>query len=68
MSAAQQSSFRLVSLAPQQPLGGAIIDADGREIPITEQMVQQACLELDRFWQQAPHSAAAAHSATARQA
>lgn len=32
----------------QQPVGGAIIDAQGREIPITEHMIQQACNELDR--------------------
>jgi hypothetical protein len=36
---------------PPQPLGGAIIDAEGREIPITEQMIQQACRELDKAWQ-----------------
>lgn len=43
---------------PQQPLtqpashslGGAILDAQGQEIPITEQMVQQACRELDNAW------------------
>ncbi len=26
----------------------AIIDAEGREIPITEQMIQQACRELEQ--------------------
>ncbi|MGE8499627.1 MAG: PA1571 family protein [Pseudomonas sp.] len=31
----------------QQPVGGAIIDAEGREIPITETMIQQACNELE---------------------
>ena len=41
---------------PPQPLGGAIIDAEGREIPITEQMIQQACRELDKAWQ-APRQA-----------
>ncbi|MDG9924117.1 MULTISPECIES: PA1571 family protein [unclassified Pseudomonas] len=39
-----------------QPLGGAIIDAEGREIPITEQMIQQACRALDKAWQ-APRQA-----------
>lgn len=36
--------------APQQPqpLAGAIIDAEGREIAITEQMIQRACRELER--------------------
>ncbi|BBP82492.1 MULTISPECIES: PA1571 family protein [unclassified Pseudomonas] len=39
---------RVVPLQPQQPVGGAIIDAQGREIPITEGMIQHACKELDR--------------------
>lgn len=30
--------------------GAAIIDDQGREIPITEQMVQQACSKLDSAW------------------
>ena len=37
---------------PQQPVGGAIIDAEGREIPITEQMILQACRELEQSLQQ----------------
>jgi hypothetical protein len=32
----------------QQPVGGAIIDAEGHEVPITEGMIQQACEELDK--------------------
>jgi hypothetical protein len=28
-------------------VGGALIDAQGREIPITEGMVQQACEQLE---------------------
>ncbi|CDF84331.1 hypothetical protein PKB_2984 [Pseudomonas knackmussii B13] len=32
---------------PQQPVGGSIIDAQGREIPITEDMIQRACRELE---------------------
>lgn len=39
---------RVVPLKPEQPVGGAIIDAQGREIPITEGMIQRACRELDR--------------------
>jgi len=41
------------SSPPQQrptqpvPVCGSIIDAQGREIPITEQMIQQACRELE---------------------
>jgi isopentenyl phosphate kinase len=30
-----------------QHLGGALIDDKGREIPITEAMIQKACRELD---------------------
>lgn len=38
---------------PQQmPLGGFLIDAQGREIPITEAMIQQACSELEKALQQ----------------
>ncbi|AIR91466.1 PA1571 family protein [Pseudomonas cremoricolorata] len=33
--------------APQQPCG-SIIDAQGREVPITEQMIQQACQALEQ--------------------
>ncbi|MGB9088494.1 MAG: PA1571 family protein [Pseudomonas farsensis] len=31
----------------QPPVTGAIIDAQGREVPITEQMIQEACKELE---------------------
>ena len=32
-----------------QPQGcGSIIDAQGREVPITEQMIQKACQELEQ--------------------
>lgn len=30
--------------------GAAIIDEQGREIPITESMVQRACEKLERAW------------------
>ncbi|MFS2126847.1 PA1571 family protein [Pseudomonas sp. Pseusp97] len=36
---------------PQQPVGGSIIDAQGREVPITEDMIQRACQELDKTWE-----------------
>ncbi|MBC9250547.1 hypothetical protein A9179_09705 [Pseudomonas alcaligenes] len=35
-------------IEPQQSTGGCIIDAQGREVPITEQMIQQACRELEK--------------------
>ncbi|MDP2226122.1 MAG: hypothetical protein Q8J78_01420 [Moraxellaceae bacterium] len=31
--------------------GAAMLDADGREIPITEEMIMQACDELMKQWQ-----------------
>lgn len=39
---------------PQQPVGGSIIDAQGREIPITEDMIQRACRELENACVQRP--------------
>lgn len=50
MSLQQTSEPRVIPLLPQQPLGGAILDAQGREIPITEQMIQRACSELQKQW------------------
>ncbi|GAB3374755.1 PA1571 family protein [Azotobacter armeniacus] len=38
----------------RQHSGGAIIDAHGREIPITEGMIQKSCRILDRVWVPAP--------------
>ncbi|HEK1692278.1 MULTISPECIES: PA1571 family protein [Pseudomonas] len=32
---------------PQPKVCGSIIDAQGREVPITEQMIQQACKDLE---------------------
>lgn len=31
--------------------GGAVIDERGREVPITESMVRQACQALEKHWQ-----------------
>ena len=33
---------------PAPTLGGSYIDASGREVPITEEMIQSACLELEK--------------------
>ncbi|MCY1337119.1 hypothetical protein D9M68_201260 [compost metagenome] len=44
----ETSAPRVPPRKPQQPVGGAIIDDQGREIPITEQMIQQACREMDK--------------------
>lgn len=39
---------------PQMPVGGFIIDGQGREVPITEGMIQQACGELEKSLQAMP--------------
>ncbi|MBD9654667.1 PA1571 family protein [Pseudomonas sp. WHRI 8822A] len=36
---------------------GALIDPNGREIPITESMIQQACSELDKDATASQHDA-----------
>ncbi|HCF5582609.1 TPA: hypothetical protein NIH02_001766 [Pseudomonas aeruginosa] len=43
---------RVIPFNTQQHSGGAIIDTQGREIPITEVMIQRACRELDRSLEQ----------------
>lgn len=43
----QTSESRVIPMHAQRPVGGAIIDEQGREIPITEQMIQRACRELE---------------------
>lgn len=40
----------VVRATPQLPVGGAVLDKDGREILITEEMVQAACQECDKNW------------------
>lgn len=42
------SESRVIPLQPPRPVGGSIIDAEGREIPITEIMIQRACQELHK--------------------
>ncbi|WP_161865452.1 MULTISPECIES: PA1571 family protein [Pseudomonas] len=37
----------------QMPVGGFIIDGQGREVPITEDMIQQACNALEESRQSA---------------
>ncbi|WP_300655763.1 PA1571 family protein [Pseudomonas sp.] len=49
MSPQQQTSEPHVAPEQaQQPVGGAIIDEQGQEIPITENMIQRACQELEK--------------------
>ncbi|MCG8392493.1 MAG: hypothetical protein MI745_05370 [Pseudomonadales bacterium] len=40
----------LNSQQPDRDFHGAIIDEDGREIPITEDMIQRACQRLEQHW------------------
>jgi len=49
MHSQQQNSQQ----APTMPIGGFVIDAQGREIPITEEMIQQACTALEKAQKQA---------------
>ena len=49
MSPQQQTPEpRVAPEQSQQPVGGAIIDEQGQEIPITESMIQRACRELEK--------------------
>ncbi|MGE7992789.1 PA1571 family protein [Pseudomonas sp. NPDC089554] len=43
----QHSSDTPKTPAPAQKPCGSVIDAQGKEVPITEQMIQQACQELE---------------------
>ena len=40
----------VVRVTPTLPVGGAVLDENGREILITEEMVQAACQECDKNW------------------
>jgi hypothetical protein len=40
--------IEVIRTKPGQSLGCSILDKDGREIPITEDMIQQACSELEK--------------------
>ncbi|MBY8936113.1 MULTISPECIES: PA1571 family protein [Pseudomonas] len=40
--------IEVIRTRPDQTLGCSIIDKDGREVPITEDMIQQACSELEK--------------------
>ncbi|WNW10946.1 hypothetical protein RRX38_07175 [Pseudomonas sp. DTU_2021_1001937_2_SI_NGA_ILE_001] len=47
----------VIRTQPGQPVGGAILDENGQETPITEAMVQQACQECDQHWVTPEHAA-----------
>ncbi|MET0951240.1 PA1571 family protein [Pseudomonas syringae] len=40
----------VVRANPDLYVGGSVLDKDGREILITEEMVQAACQECDKNW------------------
>jgi hypothetical protein len=40
--------IQVIRTKPGQTLGCSIIDKDGREVPITEDMIQDACRELEK--------------------
>jgi hypothetical protein len=41
-------AIQVIRTQPDQSLGCSIIDAHGREVPITEGMIQDACRELEQ--------------------
>ncbi|CAI3798281.1 hypothetical protein GLGCALEP_02039 [Pseudomonas sp. MM221] len=47
MSLQHGSDNQKPQTTPQQQACGSIIDGKGREVPITEQMIQQACKALE---------------------
>ncbi|SDG82880.1 hypothetical protein SAMN05216588_101100 [Pseudomonas flavescens] len=49
MSSPDEQHANRASAEPENT-HGAVIDLRGREIPITESMIQQACSELDKQW------------------
>jgi hypothetical protein len=42
-----EQSIPVKRITAHEQVGGSIIDAHGREVPITEDMVQDACRELE---------------------
>ena len=40
--------IQVIRTQPGQSLGCSIIDEQGREVPITEEMIQQACSDLEQ--------------------
>ncbi|MHC8393915.1 PA1571 family protein [Pseudomonas sp. LB3P93] len=43
-----EDKIEVIRTQPNQSLGCSIIDKDGREVPITENMIQEACSELEK--------------------
>lgn len=43
-----EDKIEVIRTKPGQSLGCSILDKDGHEVPITEEMIQQACSELEK--------------------
>ncbi|MHC8387431.1 PA1571 family protein [Pseudomonas sp. MDT2-39-1] len=43
-----EDKIEVIRTQPNQSLGCSIIDKEGREVPITEGMIQDACRELEQ--------------------
>ena len=43
-----EDKIEVIRTQPDKSLGCSIIDKDGREVPITEGMIQDACRELEQ--------------------
>jgi hypothetical protein len=43
-----EDKIEVIRTQPDQSLGCSIIDEQGREVPITEDMIQNACRELEK--------------------
>ena len=43
-----EDKIQVIRTKPGQTLGCSIIDEKGREVPITEDMIQDACRELEK--------------------
>jgi hypothetical protein len=52
-SSRQPRTNRSIQSNPPADNSGFVIDDNGREIAITEQMIQQACAEFERHWRPA---------------
>jgi hypothetical protein len=44
----REDKIEVIRTKPGQPLGCSMIDKDGREVPITEDMILDACRELEQ--------------------
>ncbi|MDD0976844.1 PA1571 family protein [Pseudomonas fontis] len=48
-----QHSSEVKPSKPSKPVGCSVIDAQGREIEVTEEMIQKACETLEKSRQEA---------------